>query len=343
MKLRRLQLDELLPMLLAFTGIIGISPFIVIRALEGAWMVVAIDSVIVVFLAVIAWSVYRYRAVRAASATMAILCITGVVLTIYARGASQVLWAYPGLVAMFYLLRPLEAVVVSLITIVGVSPALAATYSGTELAVVYASMFTTLALSGAFAAMTHGQRNRLHSLTLADPLTGVGNRRALDEAMPAAIKAAVEHQHPISLVMIDIDHFKQVNDVYGHATGDKVLIGVSEKVTAEIRATDQLFRVGGEEFVVLAVGAGLDLSQRLGESLLASIAELKFAVKNPQKSVFQVTVSVGVAELLPGENADAWYRRADDALYEAKRSGRNQVHLSDKSCSLSGTASYATG
>ena len=343
MKLRKLQLEELLPVLLALTGIIGITPFVFVRMMQQDWIVALLDSVIVVSLAAIAWSVYRYRAVRLASTLMALLCITGVVLTIYARGASQMVWTYPGLVAMFYLLRPLEAVIVSLIAVGAVTPILLNDLASSQVAVTFASLFVTLALSGAFAAMTSGQRRQLRSLSLADPLTGVGNRRALDEAMPTVIAQARRSDAPVSLVMIDLDHFKRINDEYGHATGDKVLVAVSEQIRKNIRTLDGLYRVGGEEFVVLAIGSGIDLAHRLGEELLGEIARLRFSVKDPGKPTFTVTVSVGVAELLDIESADNWYRRADDALYEAKRSGRNRVCIADKAVSISGTATFATG
>ena len=272
MKPRPLQLEELLPILLAMTGIIGITPFVFVRLIERDWIVAILDSVIVLSLVAIAWSVYRYRAVRFASSLMALLCITGVVITIYARGPSQMLWTYPGLVAMFYLLRPLEAIAVSLIAVGSVSPILVRDQEPSQIAVTFASLFVTLALSGAFAAMTNGQRRRLRSLSLADPLTGAGNRRALDESMPTVIAQARRSDAPVSLVMIDLDHFKRVNDDFGHATGDKVLVAVCDQIRVKIRAVDGLFRVGGEEFVVLAIGSGLDLARRLGEDVLDAIA-----------------------------------------------------------------------
>ncbi|MEM8983174.1 MAG: GGDEF domain-containing protein [Pseudomonadota bacterium] len=334
--IQRLQLDEWLILLLAVAGIIGIGPFIAVRLLAGNYAVAALNTALVGVLVVIAWLVYRYRAVRTGKAGLALLCIIGVIATMYLRGAGQILWAYPALIAMFYLLRPLEALLVSVVAIGAVSPVLIAGDASNEVSVTLASMAVTLALSAAFSTMTMEHRRQLREATLVDPLTKTGNRRAFTETLDTIID---DDEIAISLLMLDIDHFKRINDRHGHAIGDIVLQRVARSIETTMRASDRLYRIGGEEYVVLATGSGLNLARRLGEAVRVAVSDLVIegAASEPP---FSVTVSLGIAERLPGEHPDAWYRRVDDALYEAKRSGRNQICLADKTASLSGPCTY---
>ncbi|MEM8983173.1 MAG: GGDEF domain-containing protein, partial [Pseudomonadota bacterium] len=169
-----------------------------------------------------------------------------------------------------------------------------------------------------------------------DPLTGAGNRRALDETLKDRVGSSASEQ-AISIIMIDIDFFKQVNDEHGHAAGDRVLQTVAQSIVSNIRATDRLYRVGGEEFLVLAEGANIRHAQQLGEKLREEVAALRINVRAQHTAHLEVTISLGVAERMPSETADQWIKRADTALYDAKRSGRNQTSLADKTAFLSGT------
>jgi diguanylate cyclase (GGDEF)-like protein len=158
------------------------------------------------------------------------------------------------------------------------------------------------------------------AISLTDPLTGVGNRRRLEQSLPVEIKRAERTGKKLCAFVADLDHFKRVNDGYGHEAGDKVLASFGDSLRRHTRATDILVRSGGEEFVVLMPHTELDnailVADRFRESLAASRIE---PLPDP------VTVSVGVAELAAGEQGDLLLRRADKALYEAKRLGRNKV------------------
>jgi diguanylate cyclase (GGDEF)-like protein len=174
-----------------------------------------------------------------------------------------------------------------------------------------------------FAARTNEQRQHLSYLAERDPLTGIGNRRALTASLEDVILRQYTKPVTASLVVLDMDQFKDINDTYGHAIGDKILVRVTEIVDTKIRVTDDLYRYGGEEFVVIAMGAPREAANKLAE-------QLRFAVEAsdllPEQSV---TISVGVAELKQGESYDDWLNRADAALYQAKRAGRNRVCLAD--------------
>ncbi len=340
MGLRKLTLEELPPVMLALSGIVGIGPMGIYRLVQGEYVIAVIDALAVIGFAAIAWSVYVKRAVRVASVCMALLAISAAVASVSMKGGEQVVWMYPALVALFYLLRPREAAAASLIAIVIVLPVIFDGRTAGQAAVYLASFLVTICLSVAFAALAAEQRRELETASLLDPLTGAGNRRALDDALDVVTRAADRDGEPFVLIMLDIDHFKSVNDAHGHAAGDQVLCQVAEAIAAIIRPCDASFRAGGEEFVVIAAGATLEQAQKLAERLRIAIAELRYTSADLTAPI-EVTASLGLAEYLEGETRDSLYKRADDALYEAKRSGRNRLHLSERTISLSGTATHA--
>lgn len=325
--------------MLALSGILGIGPMVVYRLFEGSYAVAAVNIVVVLGFAAIIWSIYVHHAVRLASVCMALLAISAAVTTINMRGGDQVVWIYPASVAMFYLLKPKEAIVVSVIAVALIMPVFLDGRETGSIAILLASLAVTISLSVAFAAMTAAQRRELQATTLLDPLTGAGNRRALDSTLDAAIETARSEDIGFVLIMLDIDHFKLVNDVHGHGVGDLVLCDVARIVSENIRSADTCFRAGGEEFVVIAHATDLQHARRLAERLRVAVHESHYELAAGSANV-SVTASFGLAEYLPGETRDAILKRTDDALYEAKRSGRNRLHFSQRTVSLSGTASY---
>ncbi|MBF0282912.1 MAG: GGDEF domain-containing protein [Magnetococcales bacterium] len=168
-------------------------------------------------------------------------------------------------------------------------------------------------------------RDRLERLAHHDPLTGAYNRFTFGVLTDLRLKEAQRHNTPVSLLIFDLDHFKRVNDHHGHDAGDRVLVAVAEEARRTLRACDALFRMGGEEFAVLAGDVDLAGARVLAEKLRRRVAEMA----SPAPGVGRVTVSVGVAQLQPEEGWDFTYRRADAALYRAKNGGRNQVALDD--------------
>ena len=154
-----------------------------------------------------------------------------------------------------------------------------------------------------------------------DPLTGLSNRLKFDQALSGEIRRAHRFDVPLSLVIYDVDHFKQINDVYGHQVGDQVLTKLSGFVAKRMRETDLLARWGGEEFVVLLPLSDASMAQQFAEILRGAIAALPFDHGKP------VTCSFGVAQLATGESSESIIARADEALYRAKLNGRNRVEL----------------
>lgn len=160
----------------------------------------------------------------------------------------------------------------------------------------------------------------IRHLSMTDGLTGLGNRRQLDEALSTEVSAANRHGRNLCLVMVDLDHFKQVNDVHGHSVGDSVLQALSRTLLANARESDHVCRFGGEEFAILMPDAEADAAAAATERLRAQVAALRVA---PVEQAF--TASFGVAQWRPGETPGALLQRADKLLYRAKAEGRNRV------------------
>ena len=161
----------------------------------------------------------------------------------------------------------------------------------------------------------------LEELVTTDALTGALNRRKFNELTQAELERARRYGHPLALFILDIDHFKRVNDTYGHEAGDQVLVTLADILRAGIRATDSLARWGGEEFVVLSPGATVEGAAELAERLRAA------AAAHDHVSVGKVTASFGVTQHCVGETPDELFARADEALYRAKDGGRDRVEV----------------
>lgn len=161
----------------------------------------------------------------------------------------------------------------------------------------------------------------LSKLASTDRLTGAWNRRRLEEALVNEMDRLKRYDHPLSMLILDIDFFKKVNDEHGHSVGDQVLVKLANVLQSNLRASDTLTRWGGEEFVVLCPNTTLSTVAMLAERLRESIARATFP------EVGQVTISLGVAECIVGEAWEDWFKRADAALYRAKAGGRNQVQI----------------
>ena len=169
------------------------------------------------------------------------------------------------------------------------------------------------------------QNVELERLATTDSLTGLANRRRLFDRLEQEVYRAQRYGTALSLLMFDIDHFKRINDRWGHATGDWVLRRIARETHQLLRKTDQAGRYGGEEFVVLLpetdLSEALSLAQRLGQRISDT------AITPEHDAPISVTVSVGVAALAPDETGEELIHRADQALYRAKQNGRNRVEM----------------
>lgn len=160
-----------------------------------------------------------------------------------------------------------------------------------------------------------------HAIMMAetDQLTGIANRRRTSFALEQAVQTSNDGGQPVAIAMFDIDHFKKINDRYGHQKGDEVLKRVATDAGGELRSADTLGRFGGEEFVIVLPNATASVAMMVAERVRVAI---EAGGDDPR-----VTISIGVAELAPGETCDSLLGRADQALYVAKSEGRNALRL----------------
>ncbi len=159
----------------------------------------------------------------------------------------------------------------------------------------------------------------LQNLAVTDQLTGIFNRRKFDEMLTLEIRQESRYPRGLALLMLDIDHFKEVNDHQGHSVGDEVLKELSRLIGNTKRQADDFFRVGGEEFCLITFSTDDGRLETTAEKLRQAVADYPFAKAG------HLTISIGAAHFKPGDNYDSLFKRADDALYQAKRTGRNKV------------------
>ena len=163
------------------------------------------------------------------------------------------------------------------------------------------------------------EREAYKELSEIDALTAIGNRRAFDSKLTEILGSANRYNRPLSLIMFDIDKFKNINDTYGHEAGDFILKGLSSLVKQNLRTTDFFARFGGEEFMIIAPETPLSTAKELAERLRLKIAEYDFNIGQ------QVTISFGITQRIKDDTNQSIIFRVDNALYDAKGSGRNKV------------------
>jgi two-component system cell cycle response regulator len=162
-------------------------------------------------------------------------------------------------------------------------------------------------------------------MAITDQLTGLHNRRYMSRHLDTLIASAHRAGKPLAFLIMDIDHFKSVNDTYGHDIGDEVLRDFASRISANVRGIDLACRYGGEEFVVVMPDTDIDFAYMVAERLRKNVEEKPFPISRAPNAL-NITVSIGIANSAGGDdNAEALLHRADQALYRAKREGRNRV------------------
>nr|WP_248306212.1 GGDEF domain-containing protein [Devosia oryzisoli] len=175
-----------------------------------------------------------------------------------------------------------------------------------------------------------------------DPLTKIANRKSLDEGLAEAIREAAETGAPLSLMLVDIDHFKTFNDTYGHQTGDQVLRLVAMTLKSNIKGKDLAARYGGEEFVAVLPSTDMEGAVIVAENVRKAIQAKELLKRSTNEKLGRITASFGVARFHPTDNAMSLIERADRCLYAAKHAGRNRVVSESELVELGGGGSSAS-
>lgn len=314
--------EEVILLMLCALSIPSILPFGIFRLYQHNWLLGAIDLTLVLGMSCVMAFVWHSRRVRFASVVVSLFYSTGMLLMIHLKGISMTYWAYPTMIATFFLLRPLIALAINTVSLFGLMALLYGQVSTLDQFTITVSIVLINLFSYIFSKRTAIQHGELNRLAEQDFLTGAGNRRALERSLASCAETQQSHGDT-SLLLLDLDHFKQVNDHFGHAAGDLVLVRLCELIRERVRNSDQLFRYGGEEFVVIAWGASLQAAGDLAEDLRKLVAATVMLEDCP------LTISIGVATLREQESPASWLKRADRMLYLAKQSGRNAVRIAE--------------
>ncbi|MEX1033381.1 MAG: GGDEF domain-containing protein [Cellvibrionaceae bacterium] len=245
--------------------------------------------------------------------------IINVVIIIHELGAVGAYWAFPTMLALYWVHERRLAIQMVTVFYVGVC---ASSYVSLPIETTFrigATLLTTGVFFNIAAAMLERQYEELKKLTVTDHLTGAFNRRYMDTKIDELIERRKRIRTNAAMIALDIDHFKKINDEFGHSVGDTVLIDIVDLIKSRVRVLDSVCRSGGEEFIIILPDTSENQAKALGEELRLFISD------SPLLKNSQVTVSCGVSGLMKGDSRDSWLRRCDQALYTAKRSGRNTV------------------
>jgi diguanylate cyclase (GGDEF)-like protein len=301
-----------------------ISGFVVYRYLNGFLFGGTVNLLIVIaMLLVLLYALRTGETVRAGyffTIVTAVACIASTAMF----GRTGILWGYVVLWVNFLLTNRRFALTTNLVlmTVLIFETSLFQSVLEGVTYIVTAAMVTTFAWI--FAARLDGYQRQLEQLALQDPLTYAGNRRMMKRDLNAAISARRREGRAFTLMLLDLDQFKRINDEQGHETGDQALREFADLVRQQIRAEDGFYRFGGEEFVLLLPGHGEDSGMKTAESLHRRISgRLQFG-GHP------IRFSAGVAVLGLNEDWPAWMARADRAMYRAKHEGRDRVVLAGR-------------
>lgn len=229
------------------------------------------------------------------------------------------IWCFPSILACYCMLSLRKAIIANLLILVFAVPMM---WSNLDI-VVSARLTASLVAISLFASILvreiDAQQRKLIYQLNHDPLTGLLNRMSLKARLQDSIVAYQNGLTPATLLAVDLDHFKNVNDRYGHDTGDQVLCEVARLLKRHAGDSGAVFRLGGEEFLILLVGSDAIGARERAESLRIQIAEAVILQGH------QITISIGLATLLADDDRARWTRRSDNRLYAAKRSGRNRM------------------
>jgi diguanylate cyclase (GGDEF)-like protein len=310
--------------LFAVLALVGIGPFVILRYLNGEMLHALVDLAIVSVAVGIALDSFKRGHVAIFSLHLAAGFYTlGAIAVVYMNSPIFVFWVFPAILSNFFLLRPTTAVVVNIICIGMVIPIALHLNQTLDTFAMLSSLLIGSTMAFLFAWLTEQQRQKLEVFASQDALTGLGNRRFMDQQLQACVDDYKRHHLPATLIVFDLDKFKAINDRFGHSAGDEILVKVGQLLQGRLRKTDRAFRFGGEEFVLLARNTNLTDAALIAEHIRRQIAE---EIVGPEG---HITASFGCASLQAGEEREQWFIRADRAMYLAKARGRNCVALAD--------------
>ena len=313
-----------LVLMIGGTAVLVVSAFVVYRWHSGNLPGALLNLAIVAGLSAVLAFAVRSRDSRLPAATFVLVTTVATIASAYMFGRTGIYWTFLVLWVSFVLAPAWLALACNLALLAAVLVGNRSLFgAGHEWAAYLATGLMVTTYAWLVSHRLERQRARLQSEAEGDPLTGAGNRRLMRSVLEQALRDSPQGRSAGVLAVLDLDHFKQVNDSHGHEAGDRVLVRLVALLEQRLRKLDGVFRMGGEEFVLLLPGSTM---AQAAPRLHALQAELNRGLADMPGAV---TVSMGAAEHRPGEGWSQWLSRADAALYRAKQAGRNRVVLAD--------------
>jgi diguanylate cyclase (GGDEF)-like protein len=311
-----------------------ILPFAAYRLASGQTLAGLIDLLIVACISLGSLRAYLSHRTQGPALFLAITYSIGCVAIAYVAGAAGPLWMYAVLLSNFLLVDRMRAAAISACAIAAVAASSLALPELSHKAAFLGSSVVVCLFSFSFAWHADFQRQQLENLAALDPLTGARNRRGMHTDIEIAVAASSRNRKPLALIMFDLDHFKQINDRFGHEAGDNVLVQVASVVRRITRRNDRFFRTGGEEFALLIPDIDVVALHDIAEKIRTTIAREVSCGDTP------VTASFGASVLRANESESQWRERADAAMYRAKREGRNRSVIDGLPTPASGPGAF---
>ena len=314
------QLRSRTHMCLASAAVIFLTPFSINNFIQGRGLLGLGSAFIVLTMAYTAWQIKTSREdCHGLSSVLVLSIITFIYACFNGQGAVAVFWCYPSIIVFYFILSERQARLINALALGALLPEVWDHLPSDQAMRATATLILVSLFSAIFIHLLGQQQKQLRELAVTDPLTGVFNRLLLETFLERAALMARRGRKEVTLVSLDLDHFKSINDHYGHQVGDRVLRRFGQVLLNRVRRTDTVFRLGGEEFLLLLDDTRLEAGCRVAEQLreILNTTELLPGLK--------VTASMGVATLQPGESWQAWLSRCDQAVYQAKDHGRDCV------------------
>ncbi len=306
--------------LLVFSFVIGVglTPFAFFRIINENWTMVAVDAVTILGSAFVYTYVHRTHYTKCSGWIFLSIVQVGSVISFYINGGQTINWVYPAMLTTFFIAKPRHALMINFVVLLLYFPKLLTAFEITEIIIIVFSVLFSCISVYLFAEGLRVQEQELKKIASEDYLTETGNRRALKLFLDTLWVKLQKGNNPVTLIILDIDHFKKINDEYGHLVGDTALVNISKLIKQMIGEKKPVFRYGGEEFLIVC-----SCNETEAFELADTIRE---KVKNTDLIIqTRMTISLGVAQYHNQETITQWIHRVDKALYRAKNQGRDCV------------------
>ncbi|MBE9030352.1 GGDEF domain-containing protein [filamentous cyanobacterium LEGE 11480] len=306
---------------MAIVSVVIMTPFAINNFLRGRYILGVGALVIIGIFVFNTWTITQYSRYYAKFALLALVpaVLFFTVISMQNQGVIGILWCYPAVCAFYFMLPERYAWYANIALLVTTLPVAWHLFEAALASRMVATLVLVSSISAIFIRVINRQQTHLRQQVITDPLTGLMNRILLQTTLEEAIAQSQRTGTEMTLATLDIDNFKVINDTFGHDQGDKVLCGISQLVSTRVRRIDKVFRLGGEEFLILFYGSDAENGYLVAEAIREAIAQW------PLLTNHRVTVSIGIATLKATEDWMAWMKRSDENLYRAKSSGRNRV------------------